>query len=245
MDIALFKLRIKKLFTSLTHKNCWKALSLGVAPAIEHLSVLKKIKPDAVLDVGANKGQFSLVSTMIFRDIPIISFEPIPEEANIYKKIHGDNQKIQFFECAVGEESKTSKLHLSKSADSSSMLPIGNLQSKIFLETHEVGTLDVKVERLDDFKQYFMNKNEILLKIDVQGFELSVLKGSIETLKRCRYVYVECSEVSLYEGQALRKEVESFLKTHGFSLQKSVNEFFVDHKLIQADHLFVREAYSA
>ena len=240
MDITLFILRARKLLNSLIHKNCWKALSFGVAPAIEHFSILKKIKPDAILDLGANKGQFALVSKMVFHDLPIFSFEPIPDEANVFKQIHGYDQKVRLFEYALGEERKTAKLHLSKSADSSSMLPIGKLQSEIFSETQEVGTLEVKVEKLDDFKSHFLNKYEMLLKIDVQGFELNVLRGAVETLNQCKYVYVECSEVSLYEGQALRKDVETFLNNHGFSLKESCNEFFLDNKLIQADYLFAR-----
>lgn len=119
------------------------------------------------------------------------------------------------------------------------MLPIGNIHTEHFSE-YGVGTLDVKVEKLDDFISYFLNKSEMLLKIDVQGFELSVLKGGVQTLKLCKYVYVECSEVSRYEGQCFAKEVESFLILHGFKLKERVNEFFLDGKLLQADFLFVR-----
>lgn len=244
MSFGSFLTRFKKLLFSINHKKCWRALSLGVGPSTEHLSVLKKIRPDAILDAGANKGQFALISKVCFSGVPVLSFEPLPDEIAIFKKIHSDDQIVELFECALGEEKKTATLNLSNRRDSSSLLPIGKLQSEIFSQTHHIGTLEIKLEKLDDFKSHFVNKHEMLLKIDVQGFELSVLKGAVETLKQCKYVYVECSEVPLYEGQALRKDVEAFLCSQGFLFKESTNKYFLDNKLIQADHLFIRQTDS-
>ncbi len=51
-----------------------------------------------------------------------------------------------------------------------------------------------------------------LLKIDVQGFELEVLKSAESLLPRLRWIYAECSFVPLYEaGQALADEVTAFI----------------------------------
>lgn len=106
MNLVRFKVRFEKILFCLKNKKSWKAFLLGVAPAIENLIVLKKTKPDAVIDVGANRGQFTLVSDIVFSGIPIYSFEPIPEEAKIYKRIFSKNKNINFFECALGEEKK-------------------------------------------------------------------------------------------------------------------------------------------
>jgi len=80
--------------------------------------------------------------------------------------------------------------------------------------------------------------NQLLLKVDVQGYELEVLKGATATLEKCSYVYLECSEIELYDGQALRKDVDSYLATHSFELLHTYNKSFHDGQLIQAEYLF-------
>ena len=57
-----------------------------------------------------------------------------------------------------------------------------------------------------------------LLKIDVQGFELEVLKSAEPLLSQFRWIYAECSSVPLYEGQALADEVIQWLKARRFDL---------------------------
>jgi hypothetical protein len=93
---------------------------------------------------------------------------------------------------------------------------------------------------LDEFQEVWYSARNALLKLDVQGFELSVLKGARSALKHCAFVYAECSEVALYSGQPLFHEVEAFLASEGFKPVKRSNEQWVRSKLIQADHLFER-----
>jgi hypothetical protein len=114
------------------------------------------------------------------------------------------------------------------------------MQAKLFPKTEEVGTLTVRVACLDEMVDIWSNARRAVLKLDVQGFELSVLKGARAALKSCAYVYVECSEVQLYNGQALFPDVERFMNENGFRSILRANEQIVDGKLIQADHLFAR-----
>lgn len=238
----LFKLRLAKLGFSLLRPACWKALLGGVAPAIEHRAVLRPLAIDGIIDVGANRGQFTLVCRMTHPGLPIVAFEPIPDEAATYRKVHGGRPHVHLIESALGKTTGTATLHLSKSADSSSLLPIGDRQKQLFRDTGEIGTIAVPVQRLDDLSDHWKGRIRQLLKIDVQGFELNVVRGAVETLKSCAYVYTECSEVALYDGQALRGEVEAFLQKQGFVIQGRYNEQKSNGQLIQADYLFVRSA---
>ena len=78
-----------------------------------------------------------------------------------------------------------------------------------------------------------------LLKIDVQGFEMEVLKGCNSMLDYFSWVYVECSFIELYEGQALANEVIDYLHTHGFKLAGIYNMSYDRSGIaIQADFLF-------
>ncbi len=236
----LARLRLAKLWVSVTRPSYWNALILSVAPAVEHRKVLLSLSPDGIIDVGANRGQFSLACRYAKAGVPIVAFEPIPAEAAIFRKVHARVPWVTLIESALGEQKGTATLHLSKSADSSSLLPIGRRQTELFCNTVEVGKIEVPVNRLDDLGHLWAFRTRQLLKLDVQGFELNVLRGAVETLKSCAYVYAECSEVALYDGQALRPEVEAFLARHGFVIKGRHNEQWASGELIQADYLFAR-----
>jgi len=240
LNTSLLKLRLSKLAASVTRPGCWRALAHGVAPSIEHLPVLKNLTVDGIIDVGANRGQFSLTCRIAMPNIPVLAFEPIPSEAKIYTSIHRKIQGVELFQYALGETFAEAEFHLSNSLDSSSLLPIGKRQRDLFPETAESGTIKVDVKTLDHFLPKMSGRSEQLLKIDVQGFELGVLKGAIKTLTTCRHVYAECSEVQLYEGQALRPAVAEFLAGFGFQESGSFNQQYDGNELIQADYLFSR-----
>jgi FkbM family methyltransferase len=204
--------------------------------------MLASVKVDGVIDVGANRGQFTLACRLALPSVPVVAFEPIAAEAALFRKVHGHLPQVRLIESALGENKGAATLHLSKSADSSSLLPIGKMQIELFENTAEIGTITVPVQRLDDLSEHWAGRTRQLLKLDVQGFELNVLRGAVETLKSCAYVYAECSEVALYDGQALRGQVEAFLKEQGFAVQGRYNEHVSDGQLIQADYLFKRSS---
>lgn len=241
MNFSLLWVRLAKIFTSIRYPQCWRALSRGVAPSIEHFPVLRRLPVDGVIDVGANRGQFTLACRIALPDVPVIAFEPIPGEAEIYSAIHGDVTRITLVRCALGEARSDATLHLSQSRDSSSLLPIGQLQSELFPQTSEVGTISVPVQTLDDSLPLMKGRSHQLLKLDVQGYELNVLRGARAVLPLCSHVYAECSEVALYDGQSLRPDVSKFLEEHGFSESGAFNHHYRGAELIQADYLFSRK----
>jgi FkbM family methyltransferase len=238
--MAALSLKIRKALFALLRPKCWAALSRGVAPSSEHLSALRKMSCDRIIDVGANKGQFSLIARIFDPTVPIEAFEPQPEEASIYRKIFRLDPYVKLHEVALGGKPGKSDLHISRRRDSSSLLPIGELQAKLFENTEEIGTHQVQVLTLDEFSSAWADSQRMLLKLDVQGFELEVLRGAESFLRRCAYVYAECSEVALYTGQALFPEVKLFLGARGFRHVQSFNEQYSNGSLIQADHLFER-----
>jgi hypothetical protein len=97
-------------------------------------------------------------------------------------------------------------------------LPITELQNQLHPGTAEAAVEKVQVERLAGV----LSAEEIiapaLLKLDVQGYELETLRGCLDLLPAFAYVYVECSFVEFYRGQALADQVIAFLREHGFAL---------------------------
>jgi FkbM family methyltransferase len=237
---SLFKLRAAKAWFALTRPCCWRALRTGVAPSIEHGALLREVQCDLLLDVGANRGQFSLMARLIHPELPIHAYEPLPSEAAMYRQVLGADRRVSLHEFALGAECGTAELHVSGSPDSSSLLPIGHLQAQHFPGTEEVKRTRVPVVTLDTLASHWQSASRALLKLDVQGFELQVLRGARNALHHCGYVYAECSNVALYCRQALFPEVAGFLGSEGFTLIRRLNEYWADDELIQADYLFGR-----
>ena len=70
--------------------------------------------------------------------------------------------------------------------------------------------------------KYFLKnlKKPIFLKIDVQGYELEVLKGA--SLNEIKYIYLEASYIQLYKKQPLIDDIIRYLSSKNFKLIKKV-----------------------
>ena len=143
------------------------------------------------------------------------------------------------YQAALGDMSGETTMHVARRDYSSSLLPITALQSRLFPGTGERSTQMVRVGRLAEFVDPDSIVPPALLKLDVQGYELLVLKGCADLLDRFEYVYVECSFVELCEGQALAEDVVAWLHDRDFGVRGVFNTL-VDKRTgpIQADFLF-------
>lgn len=214
---------------------------MGVAPSIEHRDSLGHLSPDVVLDVGANKGQFALFSRVTFPDAVIHSFEPIEAAYRTLISHRCLRNNFNAYHLALTDKTGDATINLSRADDSSSLLPIGNLQTSYYPGTEMVGQEVIKTDTLDNqFQEEWQGRN-VLLKIDVQGTELQVLKGASNNLDRIGHIYAELSFMELYKGQALGTEIIEFLSGFGFEVYSISNISRTRHdRLVQADFLFTR-----
>lgn len=232
-----------KLLRLLPRAAWRRGLVHGVAASVEHEALIASLPLATIVDVGANVGQFSLLASTLHPAARVIAFEPLPEAADRFERLFAGNARVRLHRAALGPARGTATLHVSAHNDSSSLLPIGEAQTRTFPGTGEVATVTVPVGPLSDFVARAEIAAPALLKIDVQGFELEVLQGAETLLDAFDYVYVEASWVALYEGQALAGEVRDFLVGQGFAPAGEYNRTDApDGSPIQADFLFRREA---
>jgi len=232
-----------KLLRLLPNPVYRRGLRYGVSAAIEHRHVVGGMELASVVDIGANVCQFSLLVRALHSAARIVAFEPLPEAAARYRQVFDGDGRVTMHEAAVSPEAGTATMHVSAAADSSSLLPIAERQSELFPGTEEVGTTDVAVGPLDQFVNVSEVQAPAMLKIDVQGFELEVLRGSVTLLPSFGHVYVEASFEALYEDQALFADVEAFLVSQGFEEVGRYNVAQTEEGTpIQADFLFRRRA---
>jgi FkbM family methyltransferase len=208
--------RVAKLVRILASREYRKALRAGVAAAVEHDPLHLPIAPGTVLDVGANRGQFAVVAARRWPQARLICFEPLPGAVRVLARVLGPRAEVR--NLALSDMPGEVKLHVSRADDSSSLLPIGARQSATFPGTDEVGVISVPAARLDEEIDAALLTRPVLLKVDVQGGELGVLRGATGLLPDVDAVLVECSFVDFYEGQPLAHEVVEFLRGHGLVL---------------------------
>ncbi|MEI8298019.1 MAG: FkbM family methyltransferase [Pseudomonadota bacterium] len=222
-----------------------RALLHGVAAALEHTAVLRALSTrrlGLVIDIGANVGQFTLAVRHCLPDAMVLAFEPLPLAARRFRQVHGADPQVELVEAAVGPVHATCSMHVSKSADSSSLLPIGRRQRHHFPGTEASHQEQVRVLPLEAAVSAERLGQGTLLKIDVQGFELSALQGCESLLGWVDVIYVECSFLEFYDGQALADEVIAWLHQRGFGLSGiGPLSTSTDGVAVQADLLFERK----
>lgn len=231
--------RFEKLSQIIRDTSLLSALLKGAVAGMEHSLVLKSFDCEYIVDVGANRGQFALISRKIFPRAKIHSIEPLEEPAQIFKNIFKNDPDIILYTCAVGREKSTAIIHITKDDDSSSLLPITKMLSDMFPGATEKQTRQVMVYPLSQLINPASIPLASLLKIDVQGFELDVLKGCEDVLQKFSYLYIECSFVELYKGQALAHQIISWLGERNFVLSSIHNLYYGKNGLsVQGDFLF-------
>jgi FkbM family methyltransferase len=131
---------------------------------------------DVFYDIGANAGFFSLVGThCVGGKGRVFSFEPLPSNADAVEEIFAINDLTNCHLIRAAVTDHGGQVSFSTSDDSSTA-HITSVSTRMKKETFSVPALT-----LDDFIQKFPSPN--LMKIDVEGAELLVLKGAEKLLK--------------------------------------------------------------
>lgn len=212
-----------------------------IGATTEHFDAIRLCKAATLLDIGANKGQFSLAYREFFPEGRIVAFEPFPESAGKFRALFAGDARAELHQTALADAEGESSFHVTTRKDSSSLLEPGTAQEAAY-GVRNKATITVQVKRLDQIVDMGALARPVLLKIDVQGAELKVLDGCAD-LGEADFLYIELSFVELYKGQPLFDEVESYLRRRGFApvgfFNQSVTEQFGP---TQVDVLFARQA---
>jgi FkbM family methyltransferase len=232
--------KLKKLARLSLDPSFVRGLRYGVAATIEHADVLRPLRVNTVVDIGANKGQFVLLARRLYPDAMVYAFEPLPGPAERFEKLFSGDDKVALHRSAIGNQSGTASMHVSRREDSSSLLPIGELQTRHFPATEEVAVANIRIARLDELIREQDIQPDALMKIDVQGYESQVIEGSANLLPLFRYIYCEVSYVPLYEGQELAPNVIERLAELGFRVRSTHYGSSAPGNPVQADVLFER-----
>lgn len=217
-----------------------RPLRFGVAATVEH-EAIPFGDYRTVIDIGAGRGQFAVFALRAFPSARIVGFEPLPSSFEKASRAVGGSGRVQLRRQAVGAAPGTAEIHVTADADSSSLRRPTGEQTRRFPGTNDVERVEVEVVTLD--QAVAEAPRPALLKLDLQGGELDALRGAEGLLASIDAVFVECSFVELYEGQALADEVICHLRDRGFTLRGVYSPSYgEDGVCVQADLLFARSA---
>lgn len=173
------------------------------------------VTPRGVIHVGAHEGQ----ETELYGEMGFsagLFFEPQPEMFDRLTERLRPFPGFRAIRAAVGSQAGTAKMYASVNDGLSSSL----LKPKLHLEHYPdipfPTTLEVPLISLDEFFKTEDISLYNFLNLDVQGYELEVLKGSMGILHRIDAILSEINRVELYEGCVMIEGLERFLAQFGF-----------------------------
>jgi FkbM family methyltransferase len=191
---------------------------------------------DSIWDIGANHGQFAFMAHDVWPNLPIYSFEPDPDS---YVKLQNNFTKFSIpgktFCYALSDKSESKQLRRYANNVNNSLL-----QHDLY-QDNTMDSITVECTTLDIIHSAAPDVSAAFLKLDVQGFELSVLLGSKSFLEKCLFVQIEVSFSPTYTGGAHAGEIILVMRNYGFEcieILDLLRDKSGTHKIIEADLLF-------
>jgi len=191
-------------------------LFLGETNPLETAFVRNHLrKGDAMIDVGAHNGWYSMVASQsVGPQGHVIAFEPNPQCIKVFRKnlVLNESHNIRFVNAALSDRTGSALFWIGDDMGGSLMKDQTQHVSNVAVRRKKVRTY-----RLDD---YLAQKNIIqpirLIKIDVEGAELEVLTGARKTLKKHTPAIISEVYCKDQEQQKKRDTLFSMLKQLGY-----------------------------
>ena len=186
---------------------------------------LNELDIEKIIDIGAHKGEFLENMLKIEKVNSFYAFEP---QKNIFNELNekfSKNEKITLFNFAMDKEITNKKLKINKLSMTSSLAEINEksfyLKIKNFLTFSKSNFEDEYEIQTSTVDKIFENVNlqKALLKIDVEGFEMNVIEGSMVKLKEIPFILLENQFGNHYKNNNF-KDIINLLSKKNFVIYK-------------------------
>lgn len=196
-------------------------------------------KAQIIFDVGSNRGHVTKKYLNLYKNVMVYAFDPIEQFSIEYLKF-GINAK--FHNLAFSDVEGIFTFNINKSLDTSSLLGSTKIGANSDEQCKTVNQIKVQTKTIDKF----CSENKIskidILKLDVQGAELAVLRGAKNLLKtkKIKLIYTEAYFKPQYITQPLFHEISGYLSDHGYYLADIINPYYNEKQLLWCDAIFVQ-----
>lgn len=228
---------LNSLFGGLGYKIVPK--NSGMPTCIYRLQHAAKIgfNPKVIVDGGAFKGNWTVNTAGLFKNSQFICVEANPHLIGSLKQSTGSIQPTpHVVNIALGEKSGTATFNIWRDVDS---------DTGASLLSHVSGLpntmVDVRLDTLDNL----LNEIQItpdLVKLDLQGGELSALKGAQKSLEQAEMFIIEFGCLEAYVGRTTPHDLLDIMYDHQFVLYDVVDLGYrpYDGALTGGDFFFVK-----
>lgn len=231
----------------------WLAVRLALAGRIHQYPEILALRRfftafriDALIDVGANEGQYALAAR---RDAGfsghIFSFEPNPDVFAILSRHAARDAKWHVFNMALSDFDGTGEFHIMAAHQFSSIARPADRLDPIFESRNRIErTVEMQCRRLDWTLDDLLRPHGLsrpFLKMDTQGHDRAVCAGAGDRLAEMIGLQSELAVRPQYEGASDYRAMIDYLEARGFV----PNAFFANNKghfplLVEMDGIFVR-----
>lgn len=193
------------------------------------------LNPTSIIDIGANVGDFTKECKLTF---PTAEYLLI--EGNVACEPYLKNLGHNYFIGLLSDEPKTVKFYVNKN----NLISTGN---SIYREnTEHFSDENIIIEELQTTTLDSVVNGKVydLIKIDVQGSELDVLRGGIVTVQDAKAIILELSLIEYNKNSASYEDVTQYMESIGYvPMEKLYEHFDGQGNLIQLDVLFLNRRY--
>jgi FkbM family methyltransferase len=170
-----------------------------------------------VVEAGAHKGVDTIAMAVLWPHGVIHAFEPLPDVFALLKKRTAEFANVRCYQLALSETSGKATLYkIGQRTPASSLLEPNQLG---LYPGEIIEPITVDTITLDDWYLVYKVPTIDFLWLDLQGFELAVLKASPKILSAVKVIHTEVNLIERYKHMPLYAEVRTWLEAHGFHVQ--------------------------
>ncbi|PHR21887.1 MAG: hypothetical protein COA41_01930 [Sphingopyxis sp.] len=200
-----------------------------------------------VIDVGANNGSTCNVWLQKFPSCHIHAFEALEMYQQQLRELQEKHpHRMTIWPFAASDNSGTTEFQVHEDhPSSSSLLPVTDECKTAMPFTANEKKLTVQVRRIDQLLDHsdFPTSGKVLIKLDVQGAELQVLKGCEQFFHRIDAAVVEINLMPLYKGQPTFLDIATHLESRGLIFAGVLEQFHLgDGTPVYLDAVFLRSS---
>jgi FkbM family methyltransferase len=191
--------------------------------------------PGVAIDVGAYVGDWTHSFKQIFPESHILMIEPQAAKAAVLAKVKSELPDVDLRMVLLGAREEASVGFRESETASSVLAETSNSRPP---------TAHIPMTTLDAVTANSLFARPNFIKIDVQGYELEVLRGGERTLESAEAVLMELNLLRLHEGAPLFHESAEFMGNHGFQVYDicSLIRRPYDGAVWQSDVMFIRSS---
>ena len=219
-------------------------IRLGLKPLIDYAQARSRLIGVAelpirtVFDIGANVGKKARQYHRMFPDARIYCFEPVPSTfERLAKNVAAFKGAIVPYPLALGSQPGRARMLWNLTHSGGSMMLRDGLASAPHGATREI---DVPVSTLDEIASELPLQDDILVKIDVEGHDLEVIRGGTNVLSRASAVIVEVPILDAPENRPGMREFILELSALGYMYRGNLACGYVQGIPRVIDAVFIR-----